>query len=280
MVGDLSGGRPGRTGAPLPREAGGGDGRGEVRVFPPERFAAGSAARIARELRGAVERLDRRRGESYRRPLDIQLETGDPRSQGPPRVSLALAGGSTPRPAYARLAAGEEVPWSRVEVYFGDERAVRPDDPDSNYRMARETLLDRISLPEDRVHRMEAEREDREAAAEAYARLLPRRLDLLLLGIGEDGHTASLFPGSAAAREEERRVLWSGSPKHPHPRMTVTPPVIRSARLVIVLARGAGKAGAVARALEGPLVPASCPAQLARGGVWLLDEEAAAGLAR
>src|SRR5437899_6211908 len=110
------------------------------------------------------------------------------------RCALALSGGSTPRPAYERLAAQEDVPWASVEVYFGDERGVPPSDVRSNYRMAREALLDRVKLPSGRVHRMEAEDPDREAAAARYAALLPSPLDILVLGMGPDGHTASLFP--------------------------------------------------------------------------------------
>lgn len=195
-------------------------------------------------------------------------------------VSLALAGGSTPRPVYEELARMQNLPWDRVDVFFGDERGVPPDHPDSNYRMARETLLDRIPVPDGRIHRMEAERDDRQAAAREYARLLPERLDLVLLGIGSDGHVASLFPGSPALEEEGRSVLAVEGPSEPRERTTLSPPVIRDAGCVVVLARGDAKAEAVARALAGPEDPSACPGVLAREGTWILDPAAASGLDR
>ncbi|HWA15242.1 MAG TPA: 6-phosphogluconolactonase, partial [Gemmatimonadales bacterium] len=115
--------------------------------------------------------------------------------EAPGRCSLCLAGGRTPAAAYRKLAA-LPLEWEKVEVFFGDERAVPSDDPESNYRMVRETLLDRVPIPPAQVHRMQGERANRAAAAAAYERTLPPRLDLLVLGIGSDGHTASLFPGS------------------------------------------------------------------------------------
>jgi 6-phosphogluconolactonase len=192
--------------------------------------------------------------------------------------ALALAGGRTPEPVYRALAAMPGLDWSRVDVFFGDERAVPPDDPESNYGMARAVLLSRVPVPAGRVHRMHAERPDRDAAAREYDATLPAALDVLLLGIGPDGHTASLFPGSAALHERRRRVLPVSGPKPPAARLTVTPPVIEAARRVGVLVAGADKAEAVARALEGPLALTETPAQLARRGVWFLDRRAAARL--
>lgn len=194
------------------------------------------------------------------------------------RVTIALAGGTTPRPVHARLAGDSAVPWPRVDLYFGDERCVPPDDPDSNYRMARETLIEAAGIPPERVHRIEAERPDREAAALEYGRMLPDRLDILILGIGEDGHTAALFPGSAALFERRARVMPVRGAKPPHDRMTITPIVIQSSVTVVVLATGEHKARAVAGALRGPVDVSACPAQFARRGLWLLDHEAAAGL--
>ncbi len=191
-------------------------------------------------------------------------------------VSLAVAGGSTPRPVYRWLAEAGGVPWDRVEIFFGDERCVPPDDPESNYRMVRETLLEPAGIAAERVHRMEAERADRDAAAAEYAALLPERLSVLLLGIGEEGHTLSLFPGSPALEERERRVVPVTTPKPPPERLTLTPPVVERAIRIFVLARGGQKAEAVARALEGPLDIDACPIQLAREGEWLLDPAAAA----
>jgi len=191
------------------------------------------------------------------------------------RASLALAGGRTPQPVYGRLSE-LSVPWERVSLYFGDERAVPPDDPRSNFRMVRETLLDRLPSPPEAVHRMEAERGDRERAAEDYAVLLPERLDLLLLGIGEDGHTASLFPGSPALGERARRVVPALAPTPPH-RLTITPPVIAQARETLVIAIGAPKSAPVRCALAEAGDEHVCPARLARSGRWLLDREAAGG---
>ena len=198
------------------------------------------------------------------------------------KCSIGLAGGSTPRPVYWVLAQApfrSTVPWDRVWAYFGDERAVPPDHPDSNYGSAREALLRHVPIPEGRVFRMPAERADREIAAAEYSRLLPDRLDILILGVGTDGHTASLFPGSPALDESVRRVVAVIGPKPPAARLTITPPVIAAAREVLVMVRGEEKASVVSRALQGPYAPRNLPAQLAREGTWLLDRAAAAGLA-
>jgi len=199
------------------------------------------------------------------------------------RCAVALAGGHTPRPVYERLAReplAQRIRWADLHVFFGDERAVPPDDPASNYLMAATALLRRVPIPAAQVHRLEAERPDRDAAARDYDRLLPDRLDLLLLGMGADGHTASLFPGSDALDERVRRVLPVTAPAQPAQRTTVTPPVLAAARRVAVLAAGADKAAAVARALHGPLAPRDLPVQLALGGVWFLDRAAGAQVRR
>jgi 6-phosphogluconolactonase len=198
------------------------------------------------------------------------------------RCALALSGGATPRPVYERLALPPlttRIPWERVEVFFGDERAVPPTDSGSNYRMAKDALLDRVSVPAAHVHRMEAERADREAAARSYERALPAQLDLLLLGMGVDGHTASLFPGSPGLEERRHRVVPATGPTPPRERLTITPPVIAAARRVAVMVAGAEKAGTLARVLRGPSRPHDLPAQLALGGVWFVDRDAAARLA-
>jgi 6-phosphogluconolactonase len=192
--------------------------------------------------------------------------------------ALGLAGGRTPEPVYRELASGSSVDWKRVDVFFGDERAVPPDHPESNYHMVHVALLSRVSLPAGNIHRMEAERVDREAAAREYERSLPPRLDVLLLGMGRDGHTASLFPGSAALDERRRLVVPVLGAKAPAARLTITPPVIEAARKVSVIATGEDKALMVARAIEGPLAPKAVPVQLARRGVWFLDQAAAARL--
>ena len=192
--------------------------------------------------------------------------------------SIALAGGSTPRPVYEALgnsAPAEAFPWAEVQFYFGDERSVPIDDPESNYRLVRETLF--RSHPEalGRVYRMPADAPDREKAADRYGRRLPDPLDLLILGLGEDGHTASLFPGSAALDETERRVVVVKGPKPPFERMTITPRVIERARSIVVLVSGAAKAPVLARALGGLYAPRELPAQLARRGTWIADQAAA-----
>jgi 6-phosphogluconolactonase len=196
---------------------------------------------------------------------------------------VALAGGSTPRATYEVLAGSalsQALPWGAVLWFFGDERAVPPSDPESNYRLAAETLF--AGRPEAlaRAHRMRAEAEDAHAAAREYEALLPERLDLLLLGMGEDGHTASLFPGSAALGEREARVVPSVSPRPPRGRLTITPPVIASAREVVVLVAGEAKAEVLARVLEGPLDTAALPVQLARERTFLVDAAAARRLTR
>ena len=192
--------------------------------------------------------------------------------------TLCLAGGRTPEPVYRELASASGIDWSRVDVYFGDERAVPPDHPDSNYRMVHRVLLSRVPVPAGRVHRMEAERSDREAAAREYERSLPPQLDILVLGMGPDGHTASLFPGSAALDERQRLVVPVIGAKPPPQRLTITPPVIEAARRIAVIATGEDKAAMVTRAIEGPLAPKDVPVQLARRGTWFLDQAAAGRL--
>jgi 6-phosphogluconolactonase len=197
------------------------------------------------------------------------------------RTSFALAGGTTPQTTYAALAGPPLraiVPWHVIDVFFGDERAVPPDHPHSNYHMAMKALIEPLGLPAGHVHRMHADDADLAAAARAYDAILPDRLDLLLLGIGDDGHTASLFPGSPARSEQGRRVVPARAPHPPFDRLTITPPVIAAAHHVVVLAAGAGKADAVRRALADDADPVLVPAALARHGTWFLDTAAAAGL--
>ena len=192
--------------------------------------------------------------------------------------ALALAGGSTPRRAYQRLPALPMVPWGQVEVFFGDERAVPPESPDSNFRMAHDAFLGQVPIPREKIHRMTAERDDLSTAAREYEALLPAILDVLILGIGPDGHTASLFPHAPALQEREHRVIRVVGGEPLVQRLTITPPVIQQAARTLVLASGAEKADAVARALTGPVDVASVPAQLARGGTWILDRAAAGSL--
>lgn len=205
------------------------------------------------------------------------------------RFSLALAGGSTPRDLYARLAQpaiAAQIPWARVHLFWGDERMVPPDHPDSNYRMVRESLLQRIAIPEENVHRMRGE-VDPAGAAEQYQQELqrhfagrPPRFDLILLGLGDDGHTASLFPGTWALDETEREVAEVFVPQFGAWRLTLTLPVLNHAREVWFLVCGAAKAGIVRRIGELKQPARNLPASLIhpkQGALlWLLDAEAAA----
>lgn len=192
-------------------------------------------------------------------------------------LTLALSGGTTPRPVNRILAERRDLPWDRMDLFFADERAVPPDDPESNYRMVRESLLDHLPLPPHMVHRIETTHGDLDRAALDYAAVLPPRLDLLLLGLGEDGHIASLFPGQTDP-DDPRPVFPVNAPKPPPKRITIGPVVIRGARRRIVLARGEAKAAAVALACEGPWNPSACPGQLAREALWILDGPAAGRL--
>ena len=197
------------------------------------------------------------------------------------RCTIALAGGATPRPIYERMATARlagRVAWDRIAVYFGDERCVPPDHPDSNYRMAYESLLRHVAIPSASVHRIEGERADADAAARDYERLLPASLDVLLLGMGADGHTASLFPHSPALAEATRRMLAVSRPSPSPGRITISPLVIELAHTILVVVGGADKAATVARAIEGPYVPDALPVQLALSGTWLIDDDAARDL--
>ncbi len=198
-----------------------------------------------------------------------------------PRISVLLSGGSTPKPVYEELAARPrraKVPWTAITWFFGDERCVPVDDARSNFAMVRRALFDRADLPLDHLRRLEADAADPDAAARAYERLLPAELDLVLLGIGADGHCASLFPRSPALGERRRRVVRVDGPDGGPARLTVTPPVLAQAREIVVLAAGAAKAPMVVRALAEEGDPGEVPARLARRGLWILDESAAASL--
>jgi 6-phosphogluconolactonase len=182
--------------------------------------------------------------------------------------SLVLAGGSTPRRCH-ELLSEMEVEWGRVTILFGDERCVRPDHPDSNYRMARESLLDRVSPAT--VYRMPAELGPDEGA-ELYARVVGMvgTLDVVMLGVGEDGHTASLFPGHPALAAPGLAVGIHDSPKPPPQRVTLTLNALQAARRVIIVATGAGKADAVARAKRHEV-----PSGMIDGARWFIDRAAA-----
>ncbi|HWC74084.1 MAG TPA: 6-phosphogluconolactonase [Gemmatimonadales bacterium] len=203
---------------------------------------------------------------------------------------VALSGGSTPRDTYLRLGAeavASKVNWSRVQILWGDERCVPPDHVDSNYRMAREALLDRVPVTLAHVHRIHGEDDPAAAAADYEATLrdllpAPARIDLVLLGLGDDGHTASLFPGSAAVHEQTRWVMAVRSSTASMWRITLTPAILNAAAEVLFLVSGFAKAGILRRVLEGPHRPEELPAQAiapSHGRVrWCVDAAAAADL--
>jgi 6-phosphogluconolactonase len=196
------------------------------------------------------------------------------------RYLVALSGGETPRPLYERLAASSELDWAAVDVFWADERSVPPTDPRSNYRSARETLLDRVPIPADRIHRIAGEL-DPLAAADAYEVELRSvlgaggRFDLILLGMGADGHTASLFPRHQALTETERWIVPVHASAEPPWRVTMTLPLINAARHVLFLAAGAEKATAVRDLVDGKPLPAAMVRPRDGTVTFLVDEEAA-----
>jgi 6-phosphogluconolactonase len=205
------------------------------------------------------------------------------------RFAVALSGGNTPKPIYERLAKAAGVDWTRVQIFFGDERCVPPEDQRSNYNMAKTALLDHVPIPPANVHRMRGE-EDPETAATDYRGVLERalgtdgRLDLVLLGLGDNGHTASLFPGLAAVTEANRTVMALYVEVVGMWRLTLTPPIINAARRVVFLADGEGKAEVLHPLLQGPRQPVVLPAQAIRPteqlALWLIDAAAAGRLQR
>lgn len=211
------------------------------------------------------------------------------------RFNVVLSGGSTPRAFHTLLAAPpyrDQVEWSQVHFYWGDDRCVAPDDPESNFRMARETLLDQVPIREAQIHRIHTE-EDPVVAANMYADELRQdfalaegqlpRFDLIYLGMGPDGHTASLFPHTAALNVTDKLVTANFVPKLSANRITLTYPVLNNATAIAFLVVGADKADALAAVLEGPRDPDTYPSQLIAPGdgdlFWLADRAAAAKLA-
>jgi 6-phosphogluconolactonase len=212
------------------------------------------------------------------------------------RFAVALSGGSTPKALYALLASDSfrtRLPWSKVHLFWGDERCVPPDHHDSNYRMTRESLLDRVPIPQENIHRLPAEQEDHERAAkdyeealEAFFKLGAGRLpcfDLILLGLGEDGHTASLFPGTTALGVTDRLVVANYVEKLRAHRLTLTVPVINKAANVVFLISGESKASVLREVLEGEYQPHHLPSQLIQPVegklLFIIDREAARELA-
>ena len=194
------------------------------------------------------------------------------------RFDLVLSGGRTPRIAYgilARLMADVLALWERTHLWWGDERLVPPDDPASNFYLAKRTLLDAIPARPGGVHRIGADSPDPERAADDYAREFPAAPSVMLLGMGDDGHTASLFPRSPALDERVRLFVPSTAPVEPRGRITATPRVIESAERRLVLVSGAAKADAMARVFSESGSVQETPARLARGATWFADRAAA-----
>lgn len=207
------------------------------------------------------------------------------------RFLVALSGGKTPLGAYKLLSQSpyrELVAWSKTHVFWGDERCVPSDDDRNNARSAMQALLEHVPIPKDQIHPIPTEQPP-EKAAEQYEALLRRffpdgapRFDLILLGLGEDGHTASLFPGSPALDERDRWVKEVFLQKSDMLRVTLTVPAIVEAETIVFLVQGSDKAEALKKVLQGPYRPQELPAQLIRPKrgelLWLVDDEAAQGL--
>ncbi|MGH7296728.1 MAG: 6-phosphogluconolactonase [Polyangiaceae bacterium] len=221
-----------------------------------------AATRIARALRGAVARNV--------------------------RASIALSGGNTPRDAYTQLAAESGIDWTKVALYWVDERAVPPTDDRSNYRWARATLIDRAGIGAANVHRMAAESPDLEAAARDYERGIREHVeldgdgvpafDVVVLGVGEDGHTASIFPGDATIDVQDRLVVAVKAGPGREARLTLTATALEHARNLFILAVGAGKRPALERVWAAQGNVHETPARVVRGCrgavTWLIDKAA------
>jgi 6-phosphogluconolactonase len=205
-------------------------------------------------------------------------------------ADIALAGGSTPRAMNQILATERRgaVDWSRVRFFFGDERTVPPDDAESNFKMTNDTLFAPLAIPAAQIFRMRGEDEPHAAAA-AYGEVIMRelgtrpRFDLLFLGMGPDGHTASLFPGTLGSIDTAKLVVANWVEKFSTWRITLTPPVINDAAHVVITTGGSGKADALAGVFDGPHQPDVYPIQLVApvdGELhWIIDVAAAAKLA-
>lgn len=223
----------------------------------------------------------------FREAMDIFVRAAVEAIQTKGRFTVALAGGSTPRGLYEQLASNKEaISWNKVLVFFGDERTVPPDHRESNYKMAHESLLSKVNIPEANVHRMQGEIDPETAAADyesilrsTFGKSMPQ-LDLILLGMGDDGHTASLFPGTDALSIRNRLVVSNFVPKLDTWRLTLTATAINQAAIVQFLVAGASKANALRAVLKGEHQPDRLPSQLIKPThgklIWLVDNEAAA----
>jgi 6-phosphogluconolactonase len=210
------------------------------------------------------------------------------------RFTIALSGGSTPRNLYTLIAANASatLPWSQMFFFWGDERHVAPDNPDSNYRMAKEALLSKVPVPPANIFPVPAENPDAAQAAEIYEQTLRRffavapgefpRFDLILLGMGPDGHTASLFPETPALQEKSRLVVANWVEKLGSSRITFTLPLLNAARRVAFLVSGTDKAAALHEVLEGDAPAEKYPSRLVQPSegkvTWFVDRAAASEL--
>lgn len=243
----------------------------EVRIFPnPDLLSRGAVDELTRVARQAVAARN--------------------------RCTIALAGGSTPRALYSLLAADQQagrnpLPWEKIHIFFGDERLVPAEHPDSNYRMARESLLARVPIPSGNVHRVETERGPEPAAAAYAAGLLETfavpagtwpSFDLILLGLGPDGHTASLFPGCQALDEQTLPVCATWVEKLNSHRITFTLPLINAAAEILFVTQGREKQPMLRNVLRGDPSGVIHPAQRVRPKqgrlLWMVDEAAAGAL--
>jgi 6-phosphogluconolactonase len=224
------------------------------------------------------------------------LRLATERSQSAKPFTIALSGGSTPKNLHALMAGDPEIkdrlPWQTIHLFWGDERHVPPEDPQSNYRMARETLIDRTPLPPENIHRMKGELPEAVRAAEEYEQELKKyfnhksgelpQFDCVLLGMGPDGHTASLFPGTGALHVKNRLVVANWVAKFQSFRITLTAPVVNNANLIIFMVSGEQKADALKEVLEGKYRPELYPAQLIHPThgrlLWVVDQAAAGAL--
>jgi len=212
------------------------------------------------------------------------------------RFTIALSGGSTPKSLYNLLAtnARTTLPWDRMYFFWSDERHVPPTDPDSNYRMANEAMLSKVPVPTGNIYRFPAENPDASAAAEAYEATIQKffqvqpgelpRFDLILLGLGPDGHTASLFPGTAGLQEKKRLVIANWVEKLKTYRLSFTYPMINAAQRIAFLVSGGDKATVVRSVLEENVPGEQYPAKLVQPTdgqlIWFLDRAAASGLSQ
>ena len=209
------------------------------------------------------------------------------------RFTIALAGGTTTGELYGLLGSEpfrSQIDWRLVHIFWGDERCVPHNSPDSNSYLVQEVLLNKISIPESQIHRMPADQPDRDAASQAYTVEMQHTFrtngipgfDLIHLGMGPEGHTASLFPHQASLHEKQRLVMPVSVPKPPPDRLTFTPPLLNAARNVLFLVTGSEKADALQAVLEGEYQPEEYPAQIVRPTngevVWMLDKNAAKNL--